>query len=644
MLELRDCKFIGLPGIDKLNINLSNMTTLTGPNGTGKSSILRILDFAFRILDEREVCAKLPLHERWHVFQTAELRFYSQDPIDAGILGEVQSILVIIECDEQNYNVSEIHNGNVLIRIEKPVVISEIINWENLVKQANQQVSALEQEANSQPGHMRDRMILDQKGARAAAEQQRVAHTKNIDDNKMLSLTLTEHELSKKSELARKEFNEILSKLNFPSAKLITTEQLLKQNIPLLVDNLVTLKKGNKASFKEFRKNEERLNELLQSEIDISEIGNRQSLLINGIPYEKASTGTYLTLSFFALTESEDRNRIVLWDEPENGLHPTRRIQLLELMRADGRQFVIATHATEFAPILHTNSKVYRCFNNYDEESSSLKFSVVEVASRRDAFMTLDALGIHPARTLFTSNIVIWVEGPTELIFYRHWLNRRLEKDGYQEGLHYSFMQYGGSLLSYLEVADQLQLKSTIDLLSHCRHPVVLVDSDLKEAPVDTLEACLKPGARRIAHEIQELNRERAGAAIFKATQGREIENYLPKTAIWYAIENLWKEFSAVKDRLPLDALELSKYCKYPEAIEKFFSEHRIVDGSGQPKGRTIWGAANKVAMMTAALSMPNFNESDLQFNCNDDLKEIEIFIRSKHTVTYPSGIANSTR
>jgi predicted ATP-dependent endonuclease of OLD family len=642
MFKIKNCKFIGLPGIQDLEIDFSTITTLTGPNGTGKSTVLKILDLAFRILEEREVCNNLPQHDPWHLFASASLEFESDASLETSLLGDIKTLTIFIECDNSSYYISHISTHQKCLSITKPALSVDIEKWKLLVAQAQTQMAEYEKNLRSIPANSQPYIQLQQqqKNGRHIVTKNEKENSDLIDNNNNINLKFSEEENETDLTIHRSKFIEFLKELNTPTIKHITTQQLMEQDITPLIDNLITLKKGNKSDSKSFKIKEERINELLQSEIDVSETKEgEKKLLIHGHPYEKSSAGTYLTLSFFALTESEDANKIVLWDEPENGLHPTRRIQLLDLMHRDGRQFIVATHATEFAPVLQANSKVYRCVSDYDEDTSRLRFSVVSVATRRDAFETLEALGIHPARTLFTANVVIWVEGPTELLFYRHWLNLRLENDGYQEGLHYSFMQYGGSLINYLEVADTGAFTSTIDLLSHCRHPIVLVDSDIQEKPLLEQKNILKPGAQRILNEIEKLNKERTNAAIFQATQGREIENYLPRDSIWHAIEKLWVDFSKIKNDLPLNELELGQYCKYPEAIEKFFANENIVDVHGLPKGRSLWGSGNKVAMMAAALTMPDFEEHKLQFNCSMGLSEIEKFIRSKHSVEYPIGL-----
>lgn len=638
---LKKCKIIGLPGNDSLELNFSKITTLTGPNGTGKSSVLRVLHLLFSILGENEVCDKLPAHEKWNLFKRAELTFECNSPLQTDFFGEIKSFVVCVECDDATYYISDVISGEKSFSISKPILKSDLRHWTEQAKLEKQKLAHMARELDAAAPHLVDQVNKGQYLARKEASEREAKFSKEIESNEKIQVEYQEGKMGTDAAVERSKFSSFLAQLDIPSIKIITTEQLMEQNVRELIDHLISLKKGNKAAVRKFNASAECLNKLLQSEIDVHEVNNKQTFLINGISFEKASNGTFLTLAFFALTESEERNKIILWDEPENGLHPTRRIQLLDHMRADGRQFVIATHAMEFAPVLQQDSHVFRCVGDYDEDASQFRFIVTPVATRRDAFLTLEALGIHPARTLFTANVVIWVEGPTELMFYRHWLSNRLKNDGYLEGLHYSFMQYGGSLINYLEVANDSELKSTIDLLSHCRHPVVLVDSDIGEASQMSRSLSLKPGAKRLSNEIELLNTERPGAAIFQATEGREIENYVPKLAIIYAMEKLWNEFSEIKGILPLDRMELGPYSRYPDAIGEFLKAEGIVDGNDLPRGRSIWGAANKVEMMVTALSMPGFDENMLQLNCCRHLDEIDKFIRSKHNTDYPNGVLN---
>jgi hypothetical protein len=202
------------------------------------------------------------------------------------------------------------------------------------------------------------------------------------------------------------------------------------------------------------------------------------------------------------------------------------------------------------------------------------------------------------------------------------------------EGFHYTFMQYGGALISYLSIADEAQLESTFDLLSMCRHPIVIVDSDLRSDPKGVLPRdFLKRGAARLLEEIDKLIGQRPGAAMFLWTAGREIENYLPESAIWHAIESLWKGYSDYKGSLKSKPLVIGSYDSYDEALKQHFVGLNVIDCDNDdpqkrlPKGRSIWGAPNKVEMMRNALTMKSLTEADLKLDCAARLTEIENFV-----------------
>lgn len=276
---------------------------------------------------------------------------------------------------------------------------------------------------------------------------------------------------------------------------------------------------------------------LLQAVPDLYDSGGKQELLINGIGYQFASFGTRLCLTFFLLMQARTSNCIVLWDEPESGLHPTRRTGVLEVMLESDLQFVLASHATEFAPIFEAQVRVFGCRSTHDETQGKISLRLDPVDNRKAAFAVLESLGALPSRALFTADVVIWVEGPTELAFFRHWLTPRLRPKGYFEGFHYTFMHYGGALISYMEVDDESHAHSTFDLLSMCRHPLVIVDSDLRQPPSNPNDpSLLKKGARRIYDDVEALNTEKPGSAEFIWTRGREIENFLPEVAILHAV------------------------------------------------------------------------------------------------------------
>ncbi|WP_081771853.1 ATP-binding protein [Paraburkholderia nodosa] len=640
MMRLFHCEFQGLAGFSELDLdNLKDLTIFVGPNGAGKSTILRVLRLAFEILNRKTLCDIPPSHRAWDRFEVATLRFrsgvISLPPKFAEYLGVSDEIVVDIVCNESQFIIQRICCGDNEMQFAQPQItktkISEHIKGIENLEEQKIELAKRRHTQQAQQAPQTPQQIQQLNTQIAAAEENLRQQNAQLGVLRSVPVQLGSGETLI---LERDEVDSLLESLEFPQVQFVDTQLLHEEAIPKLITELLREKKGRKAQSQQFAETMNRLSHLLQSDVDVSEEEGHADMHINGVPYARASSGTQITLSFFGLTRLGEPGCIVLWDEPENGLHPTRRARLLNLMFADGRQFVLATHAAEFAPVFSENGKVFRCDARYDEQSTEVSLTVEHVADRRDAFLALEALGVHPARTLFTANVVIWVEGPTELLFYRHWLNPRMRAQGFIEGFHYTFMQYGGALISYLSIADDAQLESTFDLLSMCRHPVIIVDSDLKEDPNGRPPSdFLKKGAARLLSEVNKLNQERPGAAMFDWTEGREVENYLPESAIWHAISSLWKGYQDYSEKLQSVPLIIGQYESYEESLTKHFCDLHVTDASEnnesdrRAKGRSIWGAGNKVEMMQKALTAPNLVEATLNWKCANRLAKMEAFI-----------------
>lgn len=444
-----------------------------------------------------------------------------------------------------------------------------------------------------------------------------------------LNITILNAGQEEKMTLSYSALEKMLEQIQIPTAIYIPPRQAPETQVKKLINNLMKLKKGRPKHTKEHDKLIDKLSTFIQAKTDVSDINGKEDLHVNGITYSKSSSGTEIAIAYFTLTELIDSNTIILWDEPENSLHPTRRSKLLELMKNDSRQTILATHTTEFSPIFDQHSRIFQCQATYDEDSDYNRLSITNVNTKRDGFQLLEAIGIHPAKILFTANIVIWVEGPTELLFYKHWLKNEL-KDDFIEGFHYTFMQYGGALISYLSLDADNHTKSVFDLLSLCRNSIVIVDSDFRNPPPldrDPKDS-LKYSAQRINDEIQKLNNQLPTSALFQFTNGREVENYLPSNAILHAMSNVWSDYNKYEDKFKDHPLSVGQYNSYEEEISDLFKELNILDNKQKPIGRSKWGASNKVEMMRHALSTPNLKNKDLLWDFSSQLEEIVEFIK----------------
>jgi len=639
MMRLTQCKFEGLPGFKTLDLDdIDAITTLIGPNGAGKSSILRVLHLAISIVNRETIYDNLPEHDTWHRFTAATLRFRSYTPKSlrhfAEHLGEtIDEVEIKIKCDESTFLLQSVRCGDRTMEFPQPQVTRTAITQQEdtIAQTASQLKDFSSKDFNQMTPDQRNRHPEQTEQLKKRLEQQKL----ELATKDAVIAKVSNNETS--LQFTFREIDAFLADFEFPSVVVIPARQSPDIAIPMLIGELMKLKKGRKNQFAEYTEATARLSHLLQADVDLSEVDGPEELHINGVPYQKASSGTETTLAFFGLTRLGKPNCLILWDEPENGLHPTRRSRLLDLMFNDKRQFILATHASELAPVFNSQGAVFQCSSFYDSSDFNVRLSVQRVANRRDAFVALEALGVHPAKTLFTTNVVIWVEGPTELFFYRHWLGARLTKHNITEGFHYTFMQYGGALISYLSAADECQFESAFDLLSLCRHPVIIVDSDLRKTPGDRIaQDFLKPGAARLLQNIEELNKQRPNAALFRWTDGREIENYLPVSAIVHAIRTLWKDAAKYPDLFEENAFTVEQYDSYHSAITNYLvksdltDENEINPDKPLAKGRSIWGPNNKVKMMRCALTSASLTEAQLQWNCSKLLDTIEQFVLSK--------------
>lgn len=311
-----------------------------------------------------------------------------------------------------------------------------------------------------------------------------------------------------------------------------------------------------------------------------------------------AEIGTGYTMLYILLMEIVRNNKdLVIIDEIESHLQPGLIRVLIKIIRNQGNsQYLIATHSATVMESASENDILYR-FNKKDGICTFQNFFRNAPDGIRVFREVCNELGVIPGDALLC-NVVIWVEGPSEVFWVRTWLKNYFEiykkekriKRNLIEGLHYTILMTGGSNISHYSFEEKetpiemIEEDHMLKVLKVNPNPFVMIDSDAADKSSAKYKRIM-----RIANELNEANKlhpkfshsahqEVVEENLFNVTnlwllKGRELENY--------AHPQLIKDFYTNRAEHPKSKITGVKQCSNWDVFHSEYGSGKILESRG---------------------------------------------------------------
>lgn len=205
-------------------------------------------------------------------------------------------------------------------------------------------------------------------------------------------------------------------------------------------------------------------------------------------------------------------DHLVLLEEPEIHLHAGLQRKLMRfLANSTSSQYLIATHSAHALDL--PGGKIFHV--THDGRSTR----VASAVRASDVQQVCVDLG-YMASDLLQANFTIWVEGPSDRVYWARWL--QLVDPHLAEGVHFTIMSYGGYLIDSVHLRDEPDpaTEDLVQLLRLGRQCVVIADSD-KESASDAL----RPTLARLQTEAE----QPGSGELIVCDWVRTVENLLPR-------------------------------------------------------------------------------------------------------------------
>lgn len=376
----------GYKSLENVEVRLSQLVVLFGPNAAGKSNLLDALQLLSKLGTSRTLKEAFdppyrgkPL-ESFTIGQKGIKGLLEQERLsfsievdlslsDAVVESVNRQILEMrrphgaVESKERSKLPARVRERDLRYRIEV-----EMLPRSGVLRVADEYLAALN--SRGEPTGKR-KPFLERQGERIHLRHEGQAHPTYYDrylDHTILSMP---HYPPHYPHLAaaRRELESWLFFYFEPRERMRAANPVKEvRHIGLMGEELAAFLNTMKATdAKQFRGVEKALHALMPNidgiEVEVSDLGEVELRLKEGgvaIPARVLSEGTRRMLGLLALTGVDDAPALVGFEEPENGVHP-RRIQLIaELLKTQGilqqTQYIVTTHSPILPDLLSDNS------------------------------------------------------------------------------------------------------------------------------------------------------------------------------------------------------------------------------------------------------------------------------------------------
>ncbi|HIC76882.1 ATP-binding protein [Pseudoalteromonas sp. L21] len=294
-----------------------------------------------------------------------------------------------------------------------------------------------------------------------------------------------------------------------------------------------------------------------------------------------------------------EKPTIFFIEEPEHFLHAGLQRTLIETFAKHKEHlFFMTTHSNHFLDLVQERDDI-----SIQQVSRVNGESIVQASL--DYGELLNELGVR-ASSVLLANCSIWVEGVTDKLYLRAYLNKYIEElededkksklKSYHENLHFVFTEYQGSNITHWDFSDDVENDGNETPAKRLNRNILLIaDADI-EGKGERVESLRK-----------------ALSEAFYLLEYKEIENYIPFDILIDTAKARWDTFKLRTgsniDRFENMKEELFKSNKYGigEVLERYVDK---ADGLERKfysdKSGTI---KDKVKFCHTAISL--MNESD---------------------------------